>query len=664
MRLGPYELEAEIGRGGMGRVYRGRHATTGAVHAVKALADGDDTALARFQREAETLARAGGEGIVALHESGQHGQTLWYAMDLMPGGSLRDRMKAGERLEWRDACALVLDLARALGRCHGLGIVHRDLKPENVLFDAAGTPRIADFGCARDLGAARLTKTGALLGTPAYMAPEQLDGRPASAPADVYALGLILHELVTGKRAHAGSTVWELLKETQSGRREPAARIVRCPPAVDRLLDRALSPDAGARFADAGELALALEQVLAGATRRSVLPWLLLAASGLVGLGLVVAVKGRPEPPSIAPVASHVETTHGEAVSPDEVRKRASARRSAEDLAARIASSTSSQALAARTVDSVFGDARDPLDARDRKPLVDALNAASRAIRDGRAWAEILAPVVAASRDVVRTRGETRFGDNESKKETRWRLLATLGEIDRRTPPLDAIRVLIELDRANLSPGDPDHDDKLRALGAECEARIAAVAPEDAALALALAFESVSQVPPREKAAVDAAFERAHAIFAACRREEDAEWVKHTWFGLNVQLGDRLRDVGEGDRTFEARREQFLLALELYPEEESFAIRAGAVSLVESMSLAPGVHDLPQPVRDGLERKGLEVERRCARAILLGRSGDRDGARSLLDEARRLNENGPRGIFAEARDRMARAIDRIAQELR
>ncbi|HZU96842.1 MAG TPA: serine/threonine-protein kinase [Planctomycetota bacterium] len=663
MRFGPYELEAEIGRGGMGRVYRGRHATTGAVHAVKALAEGDDTALARFQREAEALARAGGDGIVALHESGQHGQTLWYAMDLMSGGSLRDRMKARERVEWREACGLVLELARALARCHGLGIVHRDLKPENVLFDAEGMPRIADFGCARDMGAARLTKTGALLGTPAYMAPEQLDGRPAAAPADVYALGLILHELVTGKRAFAGTTVWELLKETHSGKREKTATVARCPRALDELLDRALATDAGARFADAGALARALEEVLAGATRRSVLPWLLLAGSGLAGLGLVAVVKGRPEKPSVAPVTTRAEAAHKEPLSPDEVRKREGARRAAEDLAARIASSTSSATLAARTVDSVFGDARDPLDPRDRKPLVGTLNAASPAVRDERAWAEILAPVVAASRDVVRTRGETRFGDNESKKETRWRLLATLGEIDRRTPALDAVRVLIEADRANLTPG-PDHDRKLRALGEDCEARIAAVATEDPALALALAFESISWAPPREKAAIDAAWERAHALFAACRREEDREWVRHAWFGLLVLLGDRLRDVGEGDRLFEDRRDQLLLSLELYPEEESFAVRAGAVSLIESLTVAPGVHELPRAVLDGLERKGLEVERRCAQAIVLARKGDRDRARPLIEEARSLNESAPRGVYAEAHERLARAIDVIAREVR
>ncbi len=183
--LGAYELDAELGRGGMGRVYRARHLPTGAERAVKVLGgDVDPESVTRFRREAEAIARLGGRGIVVIHESGLERGHLWYAMDLLPGGSLRDRVRK-HSVPWREAVSLVAEVAHVLARCHAHGIVHRDVKPDNVLLDAEGRPCLADFGCVRDVGASRLTETGAVIGTLAYMAPEQLEGEPASAASDV-----------------------------------------------------------------------------------------------------------------------------------------------------------------------------------------------------------------------------------------------------------------------------------------------------------------------------------------------------------------------------------------------------------------------------------------------------------------------------------------------
>src|SRR5579883_595752 len=217
--LGSYEVEAELGRGAFGRVYRARHRPTGAVRALK-LVDGvpDRETLARFEREAAALARVGGDGVVPVHEAGLAQGRYWFVMDLMPGGSLRARLKARGRLEWREAVTIALAVARALARCHAAGVVHRDVKPDNVLFDDEGRPRLSDFGVVRDLHASVLTETGGALGTPAYMAPEQLDGARVDGRADVYATGVLLHELVAGERPfQEKASVLAMIREKREG---------------------------------------------------------------------------------------------------------------------------------------------------------------------------------------------------------------------------------------------------------------------------------------------------------------------------------------------------------------------------------------------------------------------------------------------------------------
>ncbi len=255
-RLGDYLIEAEIGRGGMGRVYKARHATTGAVRALKVIAGAaGPEAVARFQREAEALARAGARIAVPIHETGQAPGCTFYTMDLMPGGSLKARLEGRGKLPWREAAEIVRDLARATARCHDLGLVHRDLKPANVLFDEEGAPRLADFGCVRDLEASTLTETGVSLGTPEYMAPEQLDGGRGEARSDVYALGAILYELATGTLPHAGRTWRELLLAKRRAPPGPVAAALGAPEELDAILARALAPELKSRTGSASQLA-------------------------------------------------------------------------------------------------------------------------------------------------------------------------------------------------------------------------------------------------------------------------------------------------------------------------------------------------------------------------------------------------------------------------
>jgi hypothetical protein len=314
--LGPYEILGEIGRGGMGTVLEARHIPTGARRAVKLLEGSDPEGFARFRREAAALARVGGAGVVAVHDSGHEGGRAWFAMDLMPGGSLEGRLRGQTRLDWREGAAITAKLARTLARCHALGLIHRDVKPDNVLFDARGEPHLADFGCVRDLGASALTRTGAQPGTTSYMAPEQLDGRSAGPSADIYALGVLLHELVTGEKPYAGTFV-QLIAAAREGKRRRASELVGSPPGLDLILDAALAPQPADR-PEAADLARSLEDLVSGKTtpvRRSRrAPGL--AAAGVVALGLlgVWAAPHRPggaaarQPPPVAGIASATPT--------------------------------------------------------------------------------------------------------------------------------------------------------------------------------------------------------------------------------------------------------------------------------------------------------------------------------------------------------------------
>jgi serine/threonine protein kinase len=306
--IGAYDLEDELGRGGMGCVYRARHRPTGAQRAVKLMVGAaDPELLVRFRREAGALARAGGEGVVPVHEAGVEGGRLFFAMSLMPGGSLRSKSSGGA-LPWREAASLVGAVARAVGRCHAAGLVHRDLKPENVLLDASGKPHLADFGCVRDLAASALTQSGESLGTPAYMAPEQLDGRRAGPASDVFALGAILHELVSGTRPFSGKNPFELHARILERRRAPLTSIAGVPAGLETVVARALSPLESERPADGYAFARELELALASAVSAAA-PGVGVAAK-LVGLAALAALvlaaiaaasRSGPAPPAARP---------------------------------------------------------------------------------------------------------------------------------------------------------------------------------------------------------------------------------------------------------------------------------------------------------------------------------------------------------------------------
>ncbi len=271
----------------MGRVFRARHLASGQVRAIKVLeSNADPELVVRFRREADALARLDAGDVVPVHESGVAGGRLYFAMDLMPGGSLEARIKERGRLPWAEAAELVAELARMLGRCHDRGFVHRDVKPANILFDAEDRPRFVDFGLSLSVDSKSLTETGTAIGSPGYMSPESFRGFGATAAADVFSLGVVLYELVTGVRPYDGNTSLVIAKDMLAEKRRPPSELAKCPDALEAVIARALAPKAEDRFASAHELAAALDEVDEGAAGGNTV----LAVS--LGVGLAVLILG------------------------------------------------------------------------------------------------------------------------------------------------------------------------------------------------------------------------------------------------------------------------------------------------------------------------------------------------------------------------------------
>ncbi len=266
--FGPYRVVAPLGRGGMAAVYEAHDPSLDRSVALKVLPAEflHDPAFAeRFRQEARVAAKLEHPHIVPIHAYGIEGGRPWMAMRLVRGGSLADRVRRSP-LAPREAAALLRDVAGALDYAHRQGIVHRDVKPANVLLDEAGRAYLADFGIAKMLeGSSVATATGLIQGTPAYMAPEQAMGGKVDHSADVYALGVVAFECLTGRVPYTGTTpVAVLMKHVQEPVPEPAAAEVA--PPLTAVLRRCLAKAPSERWPSAGAFTEALEQAASGAT--------------------------------------------------------------------------------------------------------------------------------------------------------------------------------------------------------------------------------------------------------------------------------------------------------------------------------------------------------------------------------------------------------------
>ena len=300
-RFGPYERVRLLGQGGMGAVFEVRHSLSGATFALKTLTqaallgEGSEERL-RFQREAELAVRLAHPNVVRVADYDLGGPIPWLVQELLPGGSLQERLRRGP-LSPSEVVGLGLALADALAHAHAQGVIHRDLKPDNVLFDAEGTPKLTDFGLALGADGSSLTQSGMALGTPGYMAPEQVTGLHAHGPAtDVYGLGALLYACLAGEPPFQGPLYQVLEAIVEASPAPPSA-----PPALSRLLLQCLEKDPGERPRDAETVLGELSRLDQGQPRRRRLPLVGAALAGLGAAGLALGL--RPEPPARPPGA-------------------------------------------------------------------------------------------------------------------------------------------------------------------------------------------------------------------------------------------------------------------------------------------------------------------------------------------------------------------------
>jgi serine/threonine protein kinase len=328
-RLGPYEILAPLGAGGMGEVYRARDPRLGREVALKVLPAAfseDADRLRRFELEARAAGLLNHPGITAVFDIGSHDGASYVVSELLEGETLRSKL-AGGALPVRKALDFARQIAHGLAAAHDKGIVHRDLKPENLFVTGDGRVKILDFGLAKvvhaELGsggdsptATAGTEPGMLLGTIGYMAPEQVRGKPADQRSDIFSFGAILHEMLSGQRAFRGDsaadTLSAILKEEPP---ELSALNSRVPPGLERVVRHCLEKSPGERFHSAHDLAFQLEAIsdqsgsvpgTAVALRPSVSWKALASAAAGLGLGVLVGVllarwSSRPPEPGEAP---------------------------------------------------------------------------------------------------------------------------------------------------------------------------------------------------------------------------------------------------------------------------------------------------------------------------------------------------------------------------
>ena len=336
-----YVRPQRVASGGMGDIYVAHDEMLGRRVAIKVLADRfarDGSIRQRFTREALAAARlSGNPHIVTIFDVGEAEGRPFIVMEYLPGGTVGDRAVRGP-IPHDQALAWLRDTAAALDEAHANGIVHRDVKPANLLLDDRDHVHVADFGIARvaDTATSGMTLTGTVLGTAGYLSPEQARGEPATAESDVYGLGIVAYELLTGGRPFEGGSA---TAEASAHIHEPvppaSARGVGLSRAVDGVFDRALAKDPQHRYRSAGEFVDALAAALSGTAATRVLPapapagppprrrgWipvlLLLAAAGVGAAILAAALTGRDDPPAAtAPRVQKItvtQTTQGTTV--------------------------------------------------------------------------------------------------------------------------------------------------------------------------------------------------------------------------------------------------------------------------------------------------------------------------------------------------------------
>jgi serine/threonine protein kinase len=271
---GRYRLDEVIGRGGMSTVYRGTDLSLDRVVAIKValdpLVEQSPIYLARFTREAQAGASIGNPGVVTVYDAGADGPTRFIVMEFVPGKSLADILRDERPLEPERAADIAAQVADALSAAHAAGIIHRDIKPGNIMVEPDGSVKVLDFGIARALDGHTLTQTATVLGTSAYMSPEQALGQPVDARSDIYSLGCVLYEMLTGEPPFMADVSAAVLHQHVRVEPKPAReRNSAISPALNEVVMRMLSKDPKDRPQTAAEVRDRLRQAVSGPQGRS-----------------------------------------------------------------------------------------------------------------------------------------------------------------------------------------------------------------------------------------------------------------------------------------------------------------------------------------------------------------------------------------------------------
>src|SRR5499433_1071422 len=330
-RLGPYEILAPLGAGGMGEVYKARDTRLERTVAIKVLPQrlsSSPEVRQRFEREAKTISQLSHPHICALYDVGNQDGVEFLVMEFLEGETLADRLVKGP-LPVEQTVKYGIEIADALDKAHRQGIVHRDLKPGNVMLTKSGV-KLLDFGLAKGLapavnpsgltslptiaGSTPLTQEGTILGTFQYMAPEQLEGKEADARTDIFAFGAVLYEMATGKKAFAAGSQASLIAAILEREPPPISAVQpMTPPALDRVVKTCLAKDPEDRWQTAHDVRLQLQWILEGGSQAGVaapvvarrksrerLAWALFAAAALAAAFFAVGYLRRAPRPANA----------------------------------------------------------------------------------------------------------------------------------------------------------------------------------------------------------------------------------------------------------------------------------------------------------------------------------------------------------------------------
>ncbi|HEX7053776.1 MAG TPA: serine/threonine-protein kinase [Burkholderiales bacterium] len=271
--LGRYRIQGVLGKGAMGLVYDGLDPKLERRVAIKTILTStlDEATVKhysmRFMREVRAVARLNHPNIVQVYDYGTEGDLAYIVMEYIQGRELKDAFDAKERFPVEATLRMMRELLDALHFAHEAGVIHRDVKPANVMVDAAGRVKLTDFGVARitdpdaDLGEA--TRAGAMIGTPAYMSPEQIQGQPIDRRSDIFSAGILFYQLLTGKKPFEGNG-WALARKIVQDDPAPPSTVAALPPGVDRVVARALAKNAEQRYPSARAFADALARIAEG----------------------------------------------------------------------------------------------------------------------------------------------------------------------------------------------------------------------------------------------------------------------------------------------------------------------------------------------------------------------------------------------------------------